>query len=127
MQTVIDWIDPKKVFPSFGKRILVLLGGQGSHDGMKTWTQYVTVSDVIVLRHSPNDSDDGEQSEFDLWLGEPDRQKAYQNYQFDVVGWAAHCFEDAGGEFGKSAEWYSNAIVAWAPMPELSFAISTKS
>lgn len=124
MQTIIDWIDPKVKVPPFDTRILVLLGGQGSRDCMQSWTRYVSISDVVILRQSPNDCD-GERSEFDCWLDEPDQQAAYDNYQFDVVGWAAHQYEDAGGEFGESAEWYSDAIVAWAPMPHLDFAIST--
>lgn len=122
--TIIDWIDPKKVFPPFNERILVLLGGQGSRNCMKTWSRYVTVSDVIVLRQSPNDDAD-DNPEYDLWLEEADQQAAYHNYQFDVIGWAARQYEDAGGEFGEPAQWYSDAIVAWAPMPDLSFALST--
>lgn len=92
---------------------------------MKSWTRYVSFSDVVILKQSPNDCDDGERSEFECWLDEPNPLAAFDNYQFDVVGWAAHRFEDAGVEFGKSAEWYSDAIVAWAPMPDLSSAIST--
>ncbi len=124
METIIDWLDPKKVLPPFNKRILVLLGGQGSLDCMKTLTRYVTVSDVIVLRQSPNDDGDAE-TEYERWISEADRQAAYHNYQFDVIGWAAYQYEDAGGECGEPAEWYSDAIVAWAPMPDLSFALST--
>jgi len=79
MQTIIDWIAPKVQVPPFGTRILVLLGGQGSLDCMKTWQKYVTVSDAIILKQSPNDCDDGERSEFECWLDEPDKLAAFHN------------------------------------------------
>ncbi len=123
----IEWIDPAKAYPPFNKRILVLLGGQGSNDGCRTWDRYATLADVVVLKQSPNDSDtDDTPDQFVQWFGEEDRQAAYDKYQFDVVGWPEYEFEDAGGEWGEEADWYSDSIVAWAPIPDFSFALSER-
>lgn len=123
MITEINWILPSEFIPPFNKRILVLLGGQGSVDCMKTWTRYVTISDVIISRNSPNDG--GENGfEYREFLKEPDPLKAYSNYQFDVHTWYEWKFCDAGGDCGDDADWYSDAICMWAPMPDFSPAIA---
>ncbi len=123
MKTVIDWVNPKDQIPPFNERILVLLGGQGSVDFMKTWTRYVTITDAIITKHSPND-DGTEPTEYAEFLREEDKIKAFQQYQFDVHNWYEWKYCDAGGDCGADSEWYSDAICMWAPMPDFSPAIA---
>ena len=123
MKTEIQWINPAEKIPPFNKRILVLLGGNGSVDAMKNWEKYVTISDVIITRHSPNDDGD-DPTEHLEFVSEPDRLKAWPQYQFDVHNWYQWKFEGHGGEFGDEAEWYSDSICMWAAMPDFSEAIA---
>jgi hypothetical protein len=127
MKTEIQWIDPKEQIPPFKTRIMVMLGGQGSLDCMQTWERYGTVFDAIITKHSPNDPSerepDGEPTEYEEFTAERDKLTAYQQYQFDVHVWYQWKFENRGGEFGDDAEWYSDAILLWAPLPDFSAAI----
>lgn len=119
MKTVIEWIDPKDHMPPFGERILVLLGGQGITDWMKTWQRYATITDAIITKSSPNDDDD-ETTEYMEFLREKDNKAMFQQYQFVVRNWSEWKFVGDS----SSADWYSDAICMWAPMPDFSEAIT---
>ncbi len=118
MKTVIEWINPKEKIPPFNTRILVLLGGQGSLDCMRTWERYATIRDVVMTRSSPNDcGEDGNQN-YHEFMAEEDQQSSFGDYQFDVRLWYEHKF---CGE--EDADWYSDSILMWAPIPDFGEAI----
>ena len=123
MKTEINWINPKDQIPPFLTRILVLLGGQGSTDWMKTWERYATITDAIITKRSPND-DDEDPTEYAEFLREEDKIAAFSQYQFNVHNWYEWKYCDAGGDCGDGSDWYSDAICMWAPMPDFSAAIA---
>ena len=122
METVIEWINPKEKVPPFNTRILVLLGGQGSTNCMKNLDKYATIMDAIMTRRSPNDDDD-ETSNYDDFEAEDDKIAAFADYQFFVHCWYKFKYEGAGDGYG-SDDWYSDAIVRWAPLPDFREAIN---
>jgi hypothetical protein len=114
MQTTIEWLKPTEQTPPFGKQFLALLGGQATADAGATWEKYVRVCNVVMKKESPNDDEPGEQyREF----GEDDRGAAcFDDYQFCLIEYHDHAFGDERDEL----DWYSDAIVRWAPMPDFS-------
>lgn len=121
MKTVIEWINPKEKVPPFNTRILVLIGGQGSTNCMKNWDKYATIMDAIMTSRSPNDDDD-ETSNYDDFEAEDDKIAAFADYQFFVHCWYKFKYEGAGDGYG-SDDWYSDAIVRWAFLPDFSESI----
>lgn len=123
MKTNIEWIDPKDKIPPFNKRILVLLGGQGSTDWMQSWTRYATIMDAIMTTKSPNDCEDDDQSSYDDFEEEDNKLAEFGDYQFFVHSWYKFKFEGAGDN--DDIGWCSNAILRWAHMPDFSEAIES--
>lgn len=114
--TPINWKFPKEEVPPFGKQILVVLGGQGSDDAGQTWETYFRVCNAIILRTSPNDDDKG--SEFKEYEAEGGD---FADFQFFVAEWSDWKYGDK-----SEPDWYSDAILVWAEMPDLSLAITNK-
>ena len=112
MKTTIEWIDPKEKIPPFNKRILVLLGGQG------TWNKYATIMDAIMTKKSPNDDDDDETSVYEEFEEEDNKLAEFGDYQFFVHSWYRFKYEGAGD--GDDSDWFSDAILKWADMPDFS-------
>ena len=115
MKTTIEWIDPKEKIPPFNKRILELLGGQG------TWNKYATIMDAIMTKKSPNDDGDDETSVYEEFDEEDNKLAEFGDYQFFVHSWYRFKYEGAGD--GDDSDWFSDAILKWADMPDFSEAI----
>lgn len=122
MKTTIEWIDPKEKIPPFNKRILVLLGGEGSTDWMKTWNKYSTIMDAIMTKKSPNDDGDDETSAYEEFEQEDNKLAAFGDYQFFVHSWYRFKYEGAGED--DDSDWFSDAIFRWADMHDFSEAIA---
>ena len=56
-------------------------------------------------------------------VGEDDKIAAFADYQFFVHCWYKFKYEGAGDGYG-SDDWYSDAIVRWAPLPDFREAIN---
>ena len=122
MKTTIEWIDPKEKIPPFNKRILVLLEGLGSTSRMKTWNKYATIMDAIMTKKSPNDDGDDETSAYEEFEEEDNKLAEFGDYQFFVHSWYRFKYEGAGE--GYDSDWFSDAILKWADMPDFSEAIA---
>ena len=120
MKTEIEWISPKDKIPPFGTQILVMLGGQGSTDFAKTWERYVRIVNVVIDKTSPNDERPGDVYQD---FADDDRDGCFDDYQFYVVDYDKYRFENDGH---IESDWFSDAIVQWAMMPDLSFAMEDK-
>jgi len=108
----IKWIDPKTQTPPFNQQILVVLGGSGSTDATTTWNKYVKVCNVIIGKSSPNDNDP-----FDQWDEFVENgKKDYDTFQFYVFDYADYTY---GMGEDSDSDWYSDAIICWASMPNL--------
>lgn len=114
--TPINWKFPKEEVPPFGKQILVVLGGQGSDDAGQTWETYFRICNVVILQTSPNEEEEG--SEAQAYREEGGDWSQYQFYVAEYATW----------KYGDKSEpdWYSDAILVWAEMPDLSLAITNK-
>ena len=115
MKHEIEWNTPKEKHPPFGKQILVALGGQGSDDCTQTWVKYVRLANVVIDKTSPNDDEPG--SEYSDYKREALSGVSYDAFQFYVVDYDKYRFENDGD---IESDWFSDAIVAWAPMPDFS-------
>lgn len=114
MQTTIEWLDPKEHTPPFGTQFLALFGGQGSNDCMQTWQKYLHVCNVVMKRESPNEDEPGE--EYREFRADERGHACFDDYQFCLIEYQNHAFGDETDEM----DWYSDAIVRWAPMPDFS-------
>jgi len=114
MKTEINWKDPNIENPPFAERILVLLGGTGSSDCMRTFEKYVHICDVVMKLESPNDDEPG--SEHQAFIDDERGPECFDDYQFCLQYWHDNEF----GDDEDQMDWYSDAIVAWAPMPDFS-------
>ena len=108
MKTDIEWLDPKTSIPPFGVQILVILGGIGSKDAMRTSTPYVHIVNAIMSRETPNAEG------FEDYRAFLKGEATFDEFQFCIVPFADYEYGD-----GES-DWYSDAILAWAPMPDFS-------
>lgn len=116
MKTEIEWLDPKASHPPFGVQILVILGGIGSKDCMRTSTPYVHIANAVIARETPNC--EGYSDYHDFLKGEA----PWDDFQFYVVPFDQYEY----GDPSDCDDWYSDAIVAWAPMPDFSALLAKK-
>lgn len=119
MKTTIEWQDPKINPPPFGRQFLALLGGQGSTDCLRTVTPYVKVANVVMRRDGPNCDDDSDYREF---MADERGSEAFDDYQFHLVDFDQYTY----GDDSDCLDWYSDSIVAWAPMPDFSALLAEK-
>ena len=114
METKITWFKPNEKTPPFDEQILVLLGGQGSNDAGRTFQRYVKVANVVMLEESINDEESG--SEYQAFQDDERGPGCFDDYQFFLIEYSDHTY----GDETNVLDWHSDAIVAWAPMPDLS-------
>ena len=111
MQTTIEWIDPKDQPPPFDTAFLALFGGQLRHP-TGIWEKYIEIQHVVMLHDSPNG--EGREDEYYEFSGGDAR--LFPDFQFHLCSvdrWRMGFAEDY-------LDWYSDAIVRWAPMPDFS-------
>lgn len=92
---------------------MVMLGGTGSNNAGRTYERYVRIMNAIISHRSPNDDEEGsEQAKFLAGdIGD------FDDYQFMVYPYDEWKF---GGAADDESDWYSDSIIAWAPMPDIS-------
>lgn len=121
MKTEIEWLDPKQTVPPFGVQFLAVMGGIGSNDCMRTSRPYVHIANVVMSKGSPNAPGT---KEYGAWLADGGDAEAFDDFQFYIVPFDE--WEYGSGSESES-DWYSDAIVAWAPMPDFSALLAKKS
>ena len=109
----IKWIKPSDQFPPFGEQIMVMLGGTGSNNAGRTYEKYVRIMNAVISHRSPNDDEDGVEQE--AFFSGP--QDDYEDYQFMVYPYDEYKF---GFGDNEDSDWFSDSIIAWAPMPDIS-------
>lgn len=109
----IEWIKPSDQPPPFEEQIMVMLGGTGSNNAGRTYERYVRIMNAIISHRSPSDDEEGSEQEAFLSgdLGD------FGDYQFMVYAYDEWKF---GGAEDDDSDWYSDSIIAWAPMPDVS-------
>lgn len=112
MAMEINWIKPERQIPPFGQQILVVLGGTGSDNAGGSWNSYVKVANVVISKRSPNDVE--EQDQYDEFMaGNGDDFDQFQFYVYDYADYKYGMGDD------EAADWFSDSIVCWAPMPAI--------
>lgn len=104
LTTEITWFNPATNPPPFDLLIWVVLAGQRTNDGCRTWETYTQVNSVKILTTSPGDEYDEVSAHDEYIAGEA---TDFMDFQFNL--------EDYGSE--DEMDWYSDAIVAWAYAP----------
>lgn len=114
MKMIIEWFNPNENNPPFGKQFLALLCGQGSADAGVKWEKYVRFCNVVMKKESPNENEPGD--EYREFKKDERGASCFDDYQFCLIKYHDYEFGDERDEL----DWYSDAIVLWAPMPDLS-------
>jgi len=115
MQTQIDWLDPNDHQPPFDQEILVVFGEYRTDNAGVTWERLARVMNAKIAKIGPGDEVGEEGEEYNAFLAKRDDEK-YDNYQFYVLPWG----EAAPEDIYLDTDYYSNTILAWAPMPDFS-------
>lgn len=120
MKTEIEWIDPNVTVPPFGVQFLAVLGGIGSKDFLRTSTPYVSVQNVVMSKGSPNSPGTEEYKDFIADDGDSCKFSEFQFYIVPFDQW------EYGNGSESESDWYSDALLAWAPMPDFSALLAKK-
>ena len=111
----IHWHKPtphkSEATPPFGRVFLACFAGMTSSDAGKTYKPYFHFQSVKMLRRSNNDQDEFGES-FLEW-----QEAEYTWDQFQFV------LEDSGG---NEIDWTSDAIIAWAKLPNMAEYLPTQ-
>lgn len=105
METIVSWKDPSKEPPPFDKVIWAMIGYKSTHDCGLSWQEYLDPYPLIISTDSPNDS--GSQSEIERFVRDG---TCFNEHQFFIT--------DRHGDMFKNIELKSDAIVAWAELPD---------
>lgn len=94
---------PEDEVPPFNEPVLVVLGGNMNGEN------YTHVISVMMLKRTPNcDGFD----DWRVWKDNPEPSE-FSNYQFYL-----RPIDQMDDDEEDGLEWYSDAILAWAPMPD---------
>ena len=114
--TPITWNLPNEIAPPFLRPILAVFGGQGTNDAGANWNKYLRIASIVMLKTSPNCEGLEDYKAYTADIGSDD----FNQFQFYCVDSDEHEYEDA-----EESDWYSDAMLLWAEMPDLSALVAS--